>query len=294
MVLSCVLIAAYGARAWTRTLDWRDAESMLTRLGRSSPGSARAHFQAAGAYFGLWQRASAPEERMKHLEDAWAEVREALRIQPRHALAEALQGQILQGLGKHAEAIEHFTQAERLLSEMDPPQSEPMFLRLRGESRFLLQKNAEALEDFDGYIKKLESLGRKPDALSFDRRGIARGQQGMLEEALADFNVAIEAKPDMPRFYNDRGFCRFRLNDSGGAIEDYRKGLELCRERGILFAASGESAWLFLRRIADVYTAMSRASRAAGNEAAAREATAQAAAHNAEAASLAPKERAPP
>ena len=47
------------------------------------------------------------------------------------------------------------------------------------------------------------------------------------EEAISDFNMAIENNPEYVEAYFFRGNCKINLRDSEGAIEDYSKTIEL-------------------------------------------------------------------
>lgn len=54
-------------------------------------------------------------------------------------------------------------------------------------------------------------------------RGIVRGNLKKHQAAKADFDSAIELKPDYWQAYNNRGNYRRKLNDYEGAIADYRE-----------------------------------------------------------------------
>jgi hypothetical protein len=96
----------------------------------------------------------------------------------------------------------------------------------------------------------------------------------------------------LPELWNNRGFCRFKLKDYVGAVEDYNQGLELAKKKGAFYAPTGETVWSFLTRISAVYKEGAKVQRASGNEAAAKAAEAQAAELEAEARKLVPRPKA--
>ncbi|MBN1319003.1 MAG: hypothetical protein JXA42_26205 [Anaerolineales bacterium] len=51
--------------------------------------------------------------------------------------------------------------------------------------------------------------------------------QGLFREALSECNLAIQAGPDLAEAYNLKGIILDQLGDAGGAIEAYRKAIEL-------------------------------------------------------------------
>ena len=79
-------------------------------------------------------------------------------------------------------------------------------------------------------------------------------------------------RADIPEIWNNRGFCRYRLKDYLGAIEDYQKGLEICRNEKLYEA----EAATFRKKIGDVYREIAATERGAGNEAGAKAAEAEA------------------
>ena len=50
--------------------------------------------------------------------------------------------------------------------------------------------------------------------------------------AIADYNKAIELKPDYALAYSDRGLVRSELGDKKGALEDLQKAAQLFKAQG--------------------------------------------------------------
>lgn len=64
-------------------------------------------------------------------------------------------------------------------------------------------------------------------AVDYYSRGIARGEKGDSEGAIADFTKAIEINPRYAEAYYNRGVARFRRGDADGAIADYTRAIEI-------------------------------------------------------------------
>lgn len=105
----------------------------------------------------------------------------------------------------------------------------------------------------DGYS---ELLDENPDNLDA-RRGLARTllQMERYDEALAQFNRAIEADPDFGATYANRGILNDRIGNYEQALADYRRAIELDPE------VDEGPGWLtqFLRNQPDVPTVGARA-----------------------------------
>ena len=95
--------------------------------------------------------------------------------------------------------------------------------------------------------------------IAYVNKGIVLKDMGRYEEALADLNSAIKIKPTA-KAYNNRGNVRKKLGDTPGAIDDYRKSLELSPlDGGTYFNLA-----LILEQSGDMGGALENASKAAG------------------------------
>lgn len=66
-----------------------------------------------------------------------------------------------------------------------------------------------------------------PLASAYAKRGVLEQSKGDLDGAMADFNKAIEIKPDFTETYTVRGLVKQYKGDLDGAIADYNKAIEL-------------------------------------------------------------------
>jgi tetratricopeptide (TPR) repeat protein len=227
---------------------------------------------SAVGHYDLSRQASSAAAKDAEIKQAFEELSRALEIDPTNGRAYAKRGEILHSEGRHAEAVEELTRALEILVRKVPPELEPAVLRLRGECFLQLQKYPEAFKDFDDYIGVLERRSARPDGLAYNFRALCYARAGKLEDALKDFNTAAALRSDIPEIWNNRGFCKFKLKDYRGAIEDYQRGLEICRREKI-HQAEASSFW---KKMGDVYKEIAAAERSAGNEGGAAKAEAEA------------------
>jgi tetratricopeptide (TPR) repeat protein len=103
-------VTAYWAlgEVYTRQKKWTDAEAILTKGIALNGGVAQGHFALADVY---WEMAPTVKDEAafkRSLENSWKEVRRALELDPRHARAHLLAGNLLLKARKPQEALSHF------------------------------------------------------------------------------------------------------------------------------------------------------------------------------------------
>ena len=262
----CVIIALYGARTWTRNQDWAAAETMYARMPLDAPGSSRSHTKAAEGLLEQWLKLPSTAGQGALLERAKAALREAIRIYPEHGHAHAVLGRILLLEGKHVEAEGELRTGEALMVKLHQVQH-PVYLYI-AEVSLHLGRHAEALSAAERYL----AIAHPPDGIGYNFRGLALALQGRYGEALADFSRALSLRQDQPEIWNNRAMCRTHLGDLSGALEDWKKALELSRAKP---RQAGEVPAL-LQKMAAAHVELAKAHRAAGREEAARAAEAEA------------------
>ena len=91
-----------------------------------------------------------------------------------------------------------------------------------GNVKFKQGDYVGAIADYD------KAIQLKPDyAEAYNNRGLAKHEFGEHEAALADFDIAIQLKPGLSVAYNNQGLAKQALGDLHAAIADYDKAIQL-------------------------------------------------------------------
>ena len=104
-----------------------------------------------------------------------------------------------------------------------------------------------------------DSIEKYPGSLAYNNRGAAYGDRGKMDQAIADFNSAIEQDPKFAKPYNNRGLANMTLGNANGALADFSmaialdgKNYDAFNNRGILYVYSNELD----KAVADFSTAL--------------------------------------
>ena len=107
----------------------------------------------------------------------------------------------------------------------------------RGEAKVNLGQYEEAILDFNSAIE----LNNKDD-FAYVNRGAAKGQLGMSISALNDLDKGIELNPSFLGFYN-RGVIKAQLGKKAEAIKDFDKAIELDSNDAVAYSVRGLSKY---------------------------------------------------
>ena len=118
--------------------------------------------------------------------------------------------------------LKRYSEAIDAYSQAITLKHHPFVYNNRGNARSDLGDKQGAIADFN------KAIELKPDyAEAYNNRGNARSESGNKQGAIADYTIAIELKPDYAEAYSNRGVNRSKLGDKQGAIADYSKAIEL-------------------------------------------------------------------
>jgi tetratricopeptide (TPR) repeat protein len=201
LVILCVLPVA----AWHQTTYWRDNETLWTHDLACTRENWAAHNNLGMA---LYQRGST--------EEAMAQFREALRLDPDNAQAHTNLGNTLLREGYTEEAIAEYREAFKI----DPAEAEAHYDL--GNALLQQGRTEEAIAQFR------EAIRIDPaDANAHSNLGVALMQQGHNEEAIAQFREAVRINPALADAHCDLGLALFQDGRIEEAIAQVERALDL-------------------------------------------------------------------
>jgi tetratricopeptide (TPR) repeat protein len=157
---------------------------------------------------------------MKHvkglLDDAIADFKKAVELDPKSAKARTSLGSGKQAKGLVDEAIEDYTKA----IELDPTDMMPYYNR--GTLKYGKGLHDEAIADFTKAIEREPGM-----AAAYLNRGNSKLAKGLPDEAIADYTRAIEKDSKYARAYTNRGNVKQSKGLEDEAIADWEKALEV-------------------------------------------------------------------
>ena len=113
------------------------------------------------------------------------------------------------------------------------PELHPKTVQLTAEEWFNLGNNKWDLGDKQGAIADYnQAIQIKPDfAYAYNNRGLAKYKLGDDQGAIADYNQAISIKPDHANTYMGpymgRGVAKYNLGDKQGALTDFNQAIQI-------------------------------------------------------------------
>jgi predicted O-linked N-acetylglucosamine transferase (SPINDLY family) len=169
--------------------------------------------------------------KMERKEDAKAEFRRAVEINPEYAMALCKLGEIEAEDGEWDEAEEHLVAAEKL-TDFD------------SETEFYFGAMYHQKKNYPEAIKCFQRSVELNDAIPevWNNLGNAQLENGDLDDALDSFARSLDLKPDCARVHNNLGKLQRSRGDRKLAEFHYRKALEI--EPELLVAASNLGALL--------------------------------------------------
>lgn len=141
-----------------------------------------------------------------------------------------------------------------LLLSLPPALAAPETSALRaqeGAAALLRGKFEQAIALYDEAMQG-KDLAPTRLASMYNDRGVAKWRLERFEEALADFNKAIEIYPQYASIYNNRGNVYLDLDKPEDALKDFNKAIELSPGYGVAYNNRGNTQHELGRHLAAV------------------------------------------
>ena len=185
------------------------AEDLKVRFREATKGLTAVEWNKKA--FALWDqhRFTNPEQALEYLE-------EAIRLDPKWAMAYSNRGVVYGDLGQHNRAIEDYNQAIRL-----DPKWAPAYLN-RGVVYGELGQYHRALDDLNQALQLDPKL-----AMAYSNRGAAYNELGQYHRALEELKHAIRLDPNSASAYYNRGSAYKELGQYHRALEDFNQAIRL-------------------------------------------------------------------
>jgi tetratricopeptide (TPR) repeat protein len=147
----------------------------------------------------------------------------------RELLAEAYteQGRLLHQKKRTDDALAAYDAALALVPEHAPA------LLARGTLRYEAGRPADAIRDFDAYLKRWQS------AVVYEARGLARARAKDYPAAIADYSRGLELAPTSAQLYAYRGWAYLVVEAAGAAVADFDAAIRLGHAGGDVYAGRG-------------------------------------------------------
>lgn len=127
------------------------------------------------------------------------------------------QGKAKSEAGAYAQAIQDFTRAINLNSQLDDA------YHYRGEAYFRIRRYSNALEDFDKAIK----LDPRQSSASYHLRGLVKYNLKLYKEAIVDYDQAIKIAYSDETYFVDRAKAYLKLKRYNRALKDCNRALRI-------------------------------------------------------------------
>jgi Flp pilus assembly protein TadD len=206
--LLAALVAALAALTVRRNEDYRSELSVWADVAAKRPDSARAHVNLGVAY-----------ERRGMLDEAVAEYRRALRLDPEYLSAHYNLGVAYERQGKTDEAIHEYTE------ELKVFYGHPLARNNLGVALLRQGRAAEAAGQLAVLVKLQPNYAPARNNL-----GLALFRQGFFDRAADSFRRALRLEPREPLFHGNLALALAVQGRTDEAGEEYRVALRLARQ----------------------------------------------------------------
>ena len=220
-----LLVVVLASRTVLRNLEWKDGFSLWSKTVITSPESDRAHNNLGIAY-----------DKRGLLDDAMAEYRKALDINPIHVDAHNNLGVAYDKIGLLDEAMAEYRKALNI---------NPNYVDAHNNLGAAYYKKGLLDEAMAEYRK---ALNINPNfASAHNNLGAAYDKRGLLDEAMAEYRKALNINPKIADYHYNLANMLFASDKVKEAIIEYKKAVSLnpldsdfYRNLGIAYIGTGK------------------------------------------------------
>jgi tetratricopeptide (TPR) repeat protein len=213
-----ILLVLFSYKTYTRNMDWHDNLSLFMTDVRSSPGSARAHYNAGNEMLERFVRPNPDKNadaRKSALRVVIGEMETAVKIDSAAYLYRLNLASAYMYDGDYAKAAEHASVA------ISNPDADPKAYSVLGSADYSLGKYDEAIK----YLTIATDKGLN-DESAWNYLGGAYSSTNNFEKAKDCFEKALQVNPQSLDGYKNLGSAYGNLNQLDKALEVFKKGLD--------------------------------------------------------------------
>jgi protein O-mannosyl-transferase len=204
-VVSSIFLCSLAVLAWHQAAYWRDSETLWTHSLACTSNNSFAHSQLGKDMLDR-----------RRVEEAIAEYRQALEINPRLEVVQFNLGVALAGCGRIDQAMVHYRKALEIVP--DDAQAHNNLGRI-------LADRGRIEEGAAHYLKALQIDPNFAEA--HFNLGLILSGQGRLGEAVAEYRKAVEIKPGLVEAQYNLGILSAGLGLIDDAIDHFRQALAI-------------------------------------------------------------------
>lgn len=208
LMSAATVLSIFMACTWFQVRHWEDSISLWRHTVKITDSSYSAYNSLGAAFL-----------EQGRLDEAAANIREALRIRPDYGDAHGNMGLVLMGQGSLNGAVAHFAKALEITPD-DPQVHSNLGVALadQGHMDKAIVHYSEALRLNPRFAEAHNNMGR------------ALVRQGHLDEAIGHYSKALEIKPRLIEAHNNMGIALVRLGRLDEAIDAFSNALRMAPE----------------------------------------------------------------
>ncbi|HOY32579.1 MAG TPA: tetratricopeptide repeat protein [Bacteroidales bacterium] len=232
----------FAIKTFDRNTVWKDSLTLWGTTIRDHPNTAAAYYNRGNYRSSTGDLAGAIEDYSKAVEikpdylvgyfnmanvkhglndskGAIEDLNKAIRIRPVYPEAYFNKAIIHQNMGMYDSALNDINKVITFKFKLDEA------YKIRGNTKSQLGEDTAAINDYDKALNYNKNSGFASEI--YNNRGCARNRLKLFNEAIQDFNLAINSFPDNSLYYMNRASSYYFLGQYSSACDDWKKAAEL-------------------------------------------------------------------